>query len=474
MSGYIRREDRLFDPTTGALVGYIDANGNEQLGGAVSGAGIPVGLSPALIAGRAITGQLPNGMFIGMLGDSSHVSYAAAYDASPVQILSSRSYVAGNILDTLGNQITAMSWVNAWPCSNGDIVAYGTCSGAQGAGVTTGASYLFRMKQNTNAVGSVNSMGSDANYSNKQAILDLGRIGGTQGPAGIRALTSRSFLEATILGAKVYLFAEYNVASGRVSGSTNDQVRLWKSTDLGATWTALLTFNTSGHQVSHIHSVVQDPYSKWIYVMFGDIGAENGVLAWDGVSAAPAANTALASFSATPGWRVVSGSELNRFTDLCFGPLGLYTIPDADSETFDTTTTAFVGVTVPRTLDYVASHSPVARVAAIPPIINYRDVNNKWGMVSSFFTTGAAESYIHFWLQDDANGLLPWRLSNKIKLYSSGTGYPLNLFMGTDGYLYMASSSTAGLYFNSAQSARSTLRIAVTGPSSSTAVFDAG
>jgi len=38
MSGYIRREDRLFDPTTGALVGYIDANGNEQLGGAVSGA----------------------------------------------------------------------------------------------------------------------------------------------------------------------------------------------------------------------------------------------------------------------------------------------------------------------------------------------------------------------------------------------------------------------------------------------------
>jgi len=30
MSGYIRREDRLFDPTTGALVGYIDANGNEQ------------------------------------------------------------------------------------------------------------------------------------------------------------------------------------------------------------------------------------------------------------------------------------------------------------------------------------------------------------------------------------------------------------------------------------------------------------
>lgn len=29
MSGYIRREDRLFDPITGALAGYIDANGNE-------------------------------------------------------------------------------------------------------------------------------------------------------------------------------------------------------------------------------------------------------------------------------------------------------------------------------------------------------------------------------------------------------------------------------------------------------------
>lgn len=32
MSGFIRREDRLFDPTTGALVGYIDAKGNEVLG----------------------------------------------------------------------------------------------------------------------------------------------------------------------------------------------------------------------------------------------------------------------------------------------------------------------------------------------------------------------------------------------------------------------------------------------------------
>ena len=40
MSGYIRREDRLFDPTTGALVGYIDANGNEQVGYPVSGGGI--------------------------------------------------------------------------------------------------------------------------------------------------------------------------------------------------------------------------------------------------------------------------------------------------------------------------------------------------------------------------------------------------------------------------------------------------
>lgn len=30
MSGYIQREDRLFDPITGALAGYIDANGREQ------------------------------------------------------------------------------------------------------------------------------------------------------------------------------------------------------------------------------------------------------------------------------------------------------------------------------------------------------------------------------------------------------------------------------------------------------------
>ena len=39
MSGYIRRKDRLYDPITGALVGYIDANGNEQVGYPVSGGG---------------------------------------------------------------------------------------------------------------------------------------------------------------------------------------------------------------------------------------------------------------------------------------------------------------------------------------------------------------------------------------------------------------------------------------------------
>lgn len=36
MSGWIQREDRLFDPVTGALAGYVDLNGKEQLSGFVN------------------------------------------------------------------------------------------------------------------------------------------------------------------------------------------------------------------------------------------------------------------------------------------------------------------------------------------------------------------------------------------------------------------------------------------------------
>ena len=43
MSGYIQREDRLFDPATGQLVGYVDLQGREQIGYPVSKAGMPQG-----------------------------------------------------------------------------------------------------------------------------------------------------------------------------------------------------------------------------------------------------------------------------------------------------------------------------------------------------------------------------------------------------------------------------------------------
>lgn len=89
MSGYIRREDRLFDPTTGALVGYIDANGNEQLGYPVSGAGISYGTlasTPGTTAGekRTLSDGPDKGAQLVWSQPSGKTSYAWCWQIYPL------------------------------------------------------------------------------------------------------------------------------------------------------------------------------------------------------------------------------------------------------------------------------------------------------------------------------------------------------------------------------------------------------
>lgn len=110
MSGYIRRKDSLYDPITGALVGYIDANGNEQVGYPVSAHGNSVqGGTVArpglLLIGNSITGQSVR----------AGVQYTSAITAAEVR--------AGS------NQITLVAGgVAALGLSVNDFIVVGLCS----------------------------------------------------------------------------------------------------------------------------------------------------------------------------------------------------------------------------------------------------------------------------------------------------------------------------------------------------------
>ena len=157
--------------------------------------------------------------------------------------------------------------------------------------------------------------------------MDLGRIGGTH-TGNVRTLHHRSLCSAKLSGSEVLLLGEYNVATGRVPGSTYDQCRVMRSDDMGKTWTAFLTWNTDGStsQMRHVHAVRQDPVTGYVYFMIGDT-PWSSLIRWDGVSAAPPANTAMANFANYPGWAVLPASEWYRSGDLLFsGDSGHYLI----------------------------------------------------------------------------------------------------------------------------------------------------
>lgn len=57
----------------------------------------------------------------------------------------------------------------------------------------------------------------------------------------------------------VLYLGEYNVNSARTDGSTNDLVTMWRSTDGGATWSAALRWNQGSHILRHIHALKATP-----------------------------------------------------------------------------------------------------------------------------------------------------------------------------------------------------------------------
>ncbi len=161
------------------------------------------------------------------------------------------------------------------------------------------------------------------NNNDKIAVLNLGdtatngKSDGTTQGAFINALGTRGICKATVNGQTLILIGEYNTSTAANTDpvAAGAQVRVWQSTDLGLTWSILLTFNTNtggNRQVRHCHYIGQDPYSGYIYFGFGDSNT-SALIRWDGVSAAPPTNTLPANFDQTPGWVGIGQQDFGNY-----------------------------------------------------------------------------------------------------------------------------------------------------------------
>ena len=91
MSGYIQREDRLFDPATGQLVGYVDLRGGEQIGYPVSTAGNSGRPAPPT-AVLAIAGEAS--AIVSFVGDGQAASYTVTATPGGASATGSSSPIA--------------------------------------------------------------------------------------------------------------------------------------------------------------------------------------------------------------------------------------------------------------------------------------------------------------------------------------------------------------------------------------------
>lgn len=427
------------DPTTGALVG----------------AGLRSSVLPAKVVGIQTTplgafGQFPDGKYLTYdvwqgptfgVGSARLAIYngdlaAGVNTANLTQMSQTHTEAVNALLKPDGTPIDyAAAFINhAWIAPNGDVLFMVTETGNR--------QFLFRAKAGTYTVG------SDAGYTNKRAVLSIGLEGGVQADS-VRIFARQNLLFARVGSATHIYFAEYNVASGRVSGTGGagkDQVICWKSTDAGTTWTEFLKFNTSGtHITDHFHAVLQCPYSGLIYFLLGDTGAECATIVYDGTSAAPALNSTFAQIHATPGWRVLSGSELHRYTDLCFGPQTVFGIPDADTETADTSSSAYVSTVMPKMLEYVSSVFPVERVDNVPPATNLM-TSGRAALCLAFnssLATAAGNNFVDLWNAESEGG--EWtRIARLWNQRVGGAGACKSFFEDQSGRVWLGCPAYVG------------------------------
>lgn len=293
--------------------------------------------------------------------------------------------------------------------------------------------YLYLAK---NASGTVTVGDNSPTLNNLRPVLEIGEKSGTH-IAGVNALHKRSLCVANIAGSTVLLFGEYNVNTSRTPGSTNDLVRVLKSTDMGETWTTLLEWNSNGttRQVDHVHGIVQDDQG-FIYILCGDTG-KAAIFRWDGVSAAPAANSDHAVFNRTPGWAVIYGStDQFRSCDLQFFNRFAAWLPDSNALT----------VTQLATRDgpfRIIPGSTYTGVAGHDPLISLRTPHGAiW--FAMFTTVGFPNSPAQYdaWFQPESDPRRAQRIGKLGNFWAAATTQKLfDIYWSTAGQIIVTAGN---------------------------------
>lgn len=226
-------------------------------------------------------------------------------------------------------------------------------------------------------------------------------------------------------GAGDIIFGEYNYgAVSRTSGGTNDRVRIFRSTDGGANWVTLATWNTSGHQVSHIHNVRQDPSTGYIYVAFGDSNDESGIVRWDGVTAWPD-NTSISDFNSIPGFKSVSGDQATRTVGFTFNADNVFIM----SDTYATQTDGVAAMGIWKYTKDLSSRTRVLDTSGYDPMHSGSHGITLSNGAMVFATRAEYDDASHSWTQ------------NALRLYASWDG---DNWSPVADYLFSPSTGSGG------------------------------
>lgn len=290
--------------------------------------------------------------------------------------------------------------------------------------------------------GSAWTVGSNSTtFDNGNAVLALGTYSGGQADlSGIlhsHSMAVKSSTEAVI--------AEYNINASRSNGSTNDAVRVYRTTDGGATWSAVLTFNTSGNQIRHAHAARYDKWTGEYYFVFGD-DPNSAIVRWDGSSSSPSANTALtqAGIGATSGWECMHdslGLEC-RSGSIAIHPDSVHFMCD-NSEVNLQQTYAFT-VTKQRPMARVQSYG-YDRTKGRPPLICCETPNGGafWASMREA-TDGGAEDWkgYDFWHTPD--GITFVKIAKTRDNSTISSGVITSFFMTNEGKIVIAGTNSKG------------------------------
>lgn len=414
----------------------------------VSGDGTPNSVSVGAIQGFSAATNIPEIVF----GQSKGGQYLfTAYDAAN-NFTSSLSVATGTLASMTKTAIAATN-VSSLKDTSGVAITAGAVVCAWWINETR---FMFVGKKNsgnTNYVwicdfnGGAWKVGSNsALFDNGNAVLALGLYSG--GQAGLSGVLHARSVAMNADASKI-LIAEYNVATGRVTGGANDAIRVYQSADQGATWTALLTHNTAGNQMRHWHFVKFDAFNTnrpWL--IGGGDDPLSSLIGWDGTSAAPAANTPLtqAGFAGYPGWEVMhdtAGIEC-RSGDIAIHPQTLHYMSD-NSEVN----------TAEKYNFHVGKQKPLQRIRANQhdrsigrsPLICCELPNGAavWGTIREAQDLGAApESWAGYDFMYTPDGVTFHKIAKTRDNSASGTGTLSNIFMSNEGILVISGINARG------------------------------